>query len=69
MFTLFLAHLVRQARLNVIEQVRWEVGMLPGEIKEKLSKDELSFYEAYNEAVADYMEEVGLDLSRVEGCF
>lgn len=49
----------------MLEQIRWEVGMLPDDIKEKLSKDELNYYEKYNSLVANYIEDVGIDLTQV----
>lgn len=68
-FLYVLQHLLylklRGARLHLLEQIRWEVGMIPNEIKEKLSKDELHYFEHYNSLVAGYIDDLQLDLTQV----
>jgi len=52
-----------RARLELIERLRWEVGIVTMEHKEKLSPFELNYSTDYNLLLAKYMETTGIDVT------
>lgn len=53
--------------MDLIERLRWEVGLVSDEHKEKLSTFELNYYDEYNSLLANYMQNTNIDLTGV--CF
>lgn len=51
--------------MDLIERLRWEVGIVSDEHKEKLSAYELNYYDEYNTLLADYMQSTNIDLTGV----
>jgi hypothetical protein len=52
----------RRARLDLIERLRWEVGIVTQEHKEKMSPFELQYFDEYNSLLAKYMQSTGVDV-------
>ncbi|EGC29815.1 hypothetical protein DICPUDRAFT_84206 [Dictyostelium purpureum] len=52
-------------RLKRIKEYRWSSGngLLPDQLKEKLSQDEIQFFSDYDKNLTDYNIKVGLDLT------
>ncbi|EAL62807.1 GINS complex subunit 1 [Dictyostelium discoideum AX4] len=52
-------------RLNRIKEYRWSSGqsLLPDQLKERLSQNEIQFFSEYDKILTEYNSKVGLDLT------
>ncbi len=64
-----LIDLLRRARLDLIEKIRWDVGVLNPDLNDKLSPTERKYFDDYSALLADYMVAQGLDLTTVSFVF
>lgn len=52
-------------RMEKIRDMRWDFGsLLPDDVKNNLSQDELEWFGSYNQNLAEYMRSVGIDITQ-----